>query len=52
MCKEGLAPSYLDCENILRCIDGGEQEIMKCAEGYLLLQLLNETGTCNSQDLL
>ena len=52
ICKEGTAPPYLDCENILRCIDGGEQEIMKCAKGYLLLQLLNETETCNSQDLL
>ena len=54
MCKEGSAPSYLDCENILRCIDGGEQEIMReCVRGYLLLlHLLNETETCNSQDLL
>ena len=35
MCKEGAAaPSYLDCDNILRCIDGGEQEILKCARGY------------------
>ena len=33
MCREG-APSYLDCENILRCMDGGEQEVMKCANGY------------------
>jgi len=34
MCMEGTAPPYLDCENILRCIDDGEQEIMKCAKGY------------------
>ena len=34
MCKEGAAPSYLDCENILRCMDGGEQEVMKCAKEY------------------
>jgi hypothetical protein len=34
MCREGVAPSYLDCDNILRCIDGGEQEIMKCVRGY------------------
>ena len=36
MCMDGRAPSYLDCENILRCIDAGEQEIMKCAKVYLL----------------
>lgn len=24
MCEEGTAPLYLDCENILRCIDAGE----------------------------
>ena len=35
ICKEGAtAPSYLDCDNILRCIDGGEQGVMKCAKGY------------------
>ena len=38
MCKEGSAPPYLDCENILRCINAGEQEIMRqCTRGYLLL---------------
>ena len=36
ICKEGTTPSYLDCENIHRCIDAGEQEIMKCAKVYLL----------------
>jgi hypothetical protein len=36
ICKEGSAPSYLDCKNILRCIDGGEQEIVRCAKGYLV----------------
>ena len=35
MCREGAAPSYLDCNNIIRCRDHGEQEIMKCARGYL-----------------
>ena len=36
MCMEGTAPSYLDCENILRCIDAGEQDIMsECVRGYL-----------------
>ena len=34
MYREGAAPSYLDCENILKCMDGGEQEVMKCAKGY------------------
>lgn len=33
MCREGAAPSYLDCDNILRCRDHEEQEIMKCARG-------------------
>ena len=28
-------PKYLDCENILRCMGAGEQEIMRCAKGYL-----------------
>jgi hypothetical protein len=33
ICKDDTAPPYLDCENILRCIDAGEQEIMReCAE--------------------
>lgn len=36
MCTEGSAPSYLDCENVLRCIDDNEQEIMKCAKRYLV----------------
>jgi hypothetical protein len=36
MCREGAAPSYLDCDNIFRCRDHGEQEIMKCAKGYLV----------------
>ena len=35
MCMDGRAPSYLDCENIRRCMNGGEQEIMKCGKGYL-----------------
>ena len=33
MYREGAAPSYLDCDNILRCKDHGEQEIMNCARG-------------------
>jgi hypothetical protein len=53
ICKEGTAPPYLDCGNILRCIDAGEQEIMReCARGYLLLQLQNETETCNSLTIM
>ena len=27
MCREGAASSYLDCKNILGCMDGGEQEV-------------------------
>ena len=35
MCMEGTAPSYLDCNNILRCINAGEQEIMReCVKQY------------------
>ena len=34
ICKDGSAPPYLDCENILRCMHGGEQEIMKCVKMY------------------
>jgi hypothetical protein len=50
ICEEGSAPSYLDCKNILRCIDAGEQEIMReCVNGY---PADNETELCNSQDLL
>ncbi len=50
MYGEGSAPSYLDCENILRCIDAGEQKIMReCVKGY---PADNESSSCNSQDLL
>ena len=50
MCKEASARSYLDCENILRCIDAGEQELMReCVKGY---PADNESRSCNSQDLL
>ena len=49
MCMEGTAPSYLDCENILRCIDAGEQDIMsECVKGYPA----DNISRCNSQDLL
>jgi hypothetical protein len=49
-CMEGIAPSYLDCENILRCIDAGEEEILReCVKGY---PADNESRLCNSQDLL
>jgi hypothetical protein len=47
---EKQKPEYLGCENILRCIDAGEQEIMReCVRGY---PADNESGSCNSQDLL
>jgi hypothetical protein len=50
MCMEGTAPSYLDCENILRCTVAGEQEIMReCVRGY---PADNESRACNSRDLL
>jgi hypothetical protein len=50
MCREGTAPSYLDCKIILRCIDAGEQEIMQeCVELY---PANNESRSCNLQDLL
>jgi hypothetical protein len=50
MCMEGTVPSYLDCENVHRCIDVGEQKIMReCVKGY---PADNESRSCNSQDLL
>ena len=50
MCMKGTAPSYFDCENILRCIDAGEQDIVsKCVKGY---PADNMSRSCNSQDLL
>lgn len=50
MCMEGTTPLYLDCENILRCIEAGEQEIMReCVRGY---PAENLSRSCNSQDLL
>ena len=49
-CKTDPKPEYLDCENILRCINAGEQEIMReCVKGY---SADNESRSCNSQDLL
>lgn len=43
-------PDYLDCENILRCMDAGEQEVMReCVKSY---PADNESSACNSQDLL
>jgi hypothetical protein len=51
ICETNPKPEYLDCQNILRCMDAGEQEIMReCARAYSLLE--NETRICNSQDLL
>jgi hypothetical protein len=50
ICEPDPKPEYLDCENILRCIDAGEQQIMReCVKGY---PADNETESCNSQDLL
>jgi hypothetical protein len=50
ICETDPKPEYLDCENILRCIVAGEQEIMReCVKQY---PADNETESCNSQDLL
>ena len=50
ICETDPKPEYLDCENILRCINAGEQEIMReCAKQY---PADNESRSCNSQDLL
>jgi hypothetical protein len=50
LCESDPKPNYLDCQNILRCIDAGEQEIMReCVRGY---RADNESRSCNSQDLL
>lgn len=51
ICKDDTAPPYLDCENILRCIDAGEQEItQECVRGYSLVE--NEIRIYNSPNLL
>ena len=50
ICETDPKPEYLDCENILRCINAGEQEIMReCVKQY---PADNESRSCNSQDLL
>jgi hypothetical protein len=44
LCETDPKPDYLDCQNILRCMDAGEQEIMsECIRDY---------AACNSHDLL
>jgi hypothetical protein len=49
-CETDLKPDYIGCQNILRCMDAGEQEIMReCVESY---PTDNESSACNSQDLL
>ena len=50
ICETDPKPEYLDCKNILRCINAGEQEIMReCVEQC---PADNESRSCNSQDLL
>src|SRR5919106_4976043 len=50
ICESDPKPNYLDCQNILRCIDAGEQELMReCVRAY---PADNESSSCNSQDLL
>jgi hypothetical protein len=50
ICESDPKPNYLDCQNILRCIDAGEQELMReCVKAY---PADNESRSCNSQDLL
>jgi len=50
ICEIDPKPEYLDCENILRCINAGEQEIMReCVKQY---PADNESRSCNSQNLL
>jgi hypothetical protein len=50
ICKDGTAPSYLDCENIHRCIDAGEQEITReCVRGLKSnIMSKNDTGDFNA----
>jgi hypothetical protein len=44
ICETDPKPDYLDCHNILRCMNAGEQEIMReCVRDY---------AVCNSHDLL
>jgi hypothetical protein len=35
LCETDPKLDYLYCQNILKCMDAGEQEIMRCAKGYL-----------------
>jgi hypothetical protein len=50
ICENDPKPNYLDCKNILRCMNVGEQEIMReCIKAY---PADNETRACNSKDLL
>ena len=50
VCESNAKPEFLDCQNILRCIDAGEQGIMReCVKSY---PAVNESSACNSQDLL
>jgi hypothetical protein len=50
ICETDPKPDYLDCQNILRCIDAEEQELMReCVKAY---PADNESRSCNSQDLL
>jgi hypothetical protein len=50
LCKTDPKPDYLDCQNFLKCMDAGEQEIMReCVKSY---SVDNESSVCDSQDLL
>ena len=49
ICETDPKPEYLDCENILRCINAGEQEIMReCVKQY---PADSDSRSCNSKDL-
>lgn len=50
VCESDPKPKYLDCENILRCIDAGEQEVMR--ERVMAYPADNDSRSCNSEDLL
>jgi hypothetical protein len=39
---------HIDCENILRCIDSGKLEVIKCAKRYLVENQTDISYTLNA----
>ena len=53
ICETDPKPEYLDCENILRCMDKGEQEVIRCARAYQAIEeLVSGPGPNNRNNSL